>query len=300
MGSSPWRSRFWSVGVEETFDANQKRAELQAGLSILSQLGSSWAWCASVLCFTAEPWHNLPSSSKQAALMGRQARWQGLVERHAAAFKGLSLAWEQEGWKHITAAGWEPNPDGKPAHASEQTLTPLVHIKHPFSALLSIPDGYTCFSLFLCSGQKNIVEVLQVLLQHWAGVAALGGSQGRGRGLRHFPIGFLKWRNNTDMLGVSILTAFSLAPSLLLTGDGMWFHQANHPSCSTGVTQVEGVFTNFQRSYHIILKYPSVQSFAFQPDVFSADHVAQWHLVAGWSQLQTQKSPEGTWSAMPH
>lgn len=43
MGSSPWRSRFWSVGVEETFDANQKRAELQAGLSILSQLGSFWA-----------------------------------------------------------------------------------------------------------------------------------------------------------------------------------------------------------------------------------------------------------------
>lgn len=99
------------------------------------------------------------------------------------------------------SSGLVPNPNGKPGHGSEKTPAPLVSIKHQFSPLLSIPDGFTCFSLFLCSRQKKVVEVLQVLLQHRAGVVALGGSQGRGCGLRHFSIGFLKWRNNADMLG---------------------------------------------------------------------------------------------------
>lgn len=60
-----------------------------------------------------------------------------------------------------------------------------------------------------------------MLLQHRAAVAALGGSQDRGCGVMPFPISFLKWRDNTDLLGVLVLTAFSVAPSLLLTGDGM-------------------------------------------------------------------------------
>lgn len=57
---------------------------------------------------------------------------------------------------------------------------------------------------------------------------------------------------------------------------------------------LEGLSYNFKAS-----KCSKFAVFFSQMSFLQTD-VAQRHLVAGWSQLQTQKGPEGTLNAMPH
>ena len=139
------------------------------------------------MCFTPEPRCTFSSSSKLAALMGGQARWQGLVERHAAAFKGFShlcciqivlgsekgeSTSQQQAGNQILMGNLNPT-QSRPQHL-------LISIKRPFSGLPSIPDGCTCFFLVsLCKIQlEKVFVVLQVLPRHRAGWQLLVETRG--------------------------------------------------------------------------------------------------------------------------
>lgn len=139
---------------------------------------------------------------------GQSGQAQGLVERDVAAFKGLSHLYciqivlgSEKG--ESTSQQWAGNQilmgNLNPAWSRPQHL--LNSIKCPFSGLASIPDGCMCFfPCFFVQDRKSICGFAGAAAAQ-SRVAALGGNQGRGHSLRHFPTGFLKGKNHADTLG---------------------------------------------------------------------------------------------------
>lgn len=207
MRTSPQRSRFWPVGRELRFATGQKRVvACQQDWALCCHDWFSWfsrldahQSCAlhlnpNAFCHPAANWQHQS---------GGQARWQRVVERDAATFKGLSHFYCIQ-IVHVWMRRVKAHHSSKLGNKSWWGIWTqlLVSIKHPFSGLPSIQYCCICFSLvlFFFFKTEKVFVVLQVLLQQSV-VAARGGNQGRHCGLRHFPTGFLKWKNHADMWG---------------------------------------------------------------------------------------------------